>query len=257
MLAIAATLAPAVIPALTTPAHAQERAEEFSAVDRVSVAAGVYHLRPTLSARGASPDGGASVSSFSGGSANLPRLQLDLRLFDRQGLSFDYYRYDRSDRFTGFDANGALNSKLEFGKASYRWWFGSGKTAFSLGAGASYYKASTRSHATFNAQDGSGTSLDVKGSGGKLAPFGELGLRHALSPDVRLFADASGAWRNSGGRRDSILNATVGAEWFPVHNVGLTAAYNFSDFKMKHRDEIGTFLNLRLQGPSIAMKLRF
>ncbi|WP_431263239.1 hypothetical protein ACQ859_25030 [Roseateles chitinivorans] len=253
--ALAPVIAPALAlaPALTGPAHAQE----FNAVDRISLAAGVYHMRPTLSARGASSDGKASISSFSGNSVNLPRLQLDLRLFERQGLSFDYYRYGRSDRFTGFDADGALSSKLEFGKASYRWWFGSGDVAMGVGAGASYYKASTRTRATFNAQDGSGTSLDVQGSQGKLAPFGEVGLRYAFGPDARLFADASGAWRNTGGRRDSILNAAIGAEWFPLQNVGVTAAYNFSDFKMKHRDDVGTFLNLRISGTSIAVKLRF
>ncbi len=239
--------------ALPPAAHAQA----FNAVDRVSLAVGAYHVRPTLSARGASPEGGASVSSFSGRNANLPRITLDLRLFERQGLSFDYYRYDRADRFSGFDADGALSSRLEFGKASYRWWFGSGDTAVGVGAGASYYKASTRSRGHVSRADGGITSIDVQGSGGKLAPFGEVGLRYAASPHVRLFADASGAWRNTGGRRASILNATLGAEWFPLHNVGLTASYNVSDFKLKAHDDVGTFLNMRLTGPSVYMKLRF
>ncbi|MDH0865653.1 hypothetical protein, partial [Mitsuaria sp. GD03876] len=225
---------------LATTTHA----EDFNAVDRISLAAGVYHVRPTVSARGATPDGASSISSFSGQDANLPRLTLDFRLFESQGFSFDYYRYQRTDGFSAFDTDSQLSTRLEFGKAAYKWWLGSGDVAFSVGAGASYYKASTRTRAVVTGADGSRTSLDVKGSGGQLAPFGEVGLRYAFGPDLRLFADASGAWKSSGGRRVSIYNTTVGVEWFPLRNVGVVASYNLSDFKLKNHDDINSFLNL-------------
>jgi len=147
-------------------------------------------------------------------------------IFDTQGLSFDYYQYKRG--YTGAIANNMnvngtalttvgnanLDLKLDFAKLEYRWWFGSGNTVIGLGAGAAYYKISLNANATASI-NGSTASTSAEYSDDAVAPLLGIGVRHAISPDLRLFAD--GLWREavarSFGRRD--LQRSSGGRMVP------------------------------------------
>jgi hypothetical protein len=81
-------------------------------------------------------------------------------------------------------------------------------------------------------------------------------LRHAISPDLRLFADASGVKKTGGRARGEIYNAAVGVEWFPAKNVGVVLDYGLTDIDI-HRDDSNARFRVKLKGPSAFLKVRF
>lgn len=103
----------------------------------------------------------------------------------------------------------------------------------------------------------SGT-LSQSASDSAIAPVLEIGVRHAITPDLRLFADASGVWKSGGSFHGSIYNAAAGVEWFPVKNVGLVLAYNITNIDLtRDNSSLDARLKVRLQGPSAFLKARF
>lgn len=243
-------------------------AELSPALDRISISAGAFRADPKFSAALSTPYGTLQSGDIGLSMETMPRVKADIMIFDSQGLSLDFYQYKRG--YTGAIANNTnvngsalttvgnanLDLQLDFAKLEYRWWFGSGNTVFGLGAGLAYYKLSLNANAT--ASVGASTaSTQGAYSDDALAPLLGIGVRHAISPDLRLFADASGVKHSRGRLSGEIYNAAVGVEWFPVKNVGLVLDYSMSQMEMNRDDAVDAKLKLKLQGPSAFVKVRF
>ena len=254
-------LATAATPALADPSPA---------LDRFSFSLGGFNADPKIDASLGTPYGALRTGDIKPGRVTMPRVQADVLLGDSQGISFDYYQYKRdysgqlasNNSFGSFGSlttfgNANLNTKLDFAKLSYKWWIGSGNTVLGLGAGAAYYRATLGINATAAVNGLSGT-LSQSASDSAIAPVLEIGVRHAITPDLRLFADASGVWKSGGSFHGSIYNAAAGVEWFPVKNVGLVLAYNITNIDLtRDNNSLDARLKVRLQGPSAFLKARF
>jgi hypothetical protein len=90
-----------------------------------------------------------------------------------------------------------------------------------------------------------------------VAPVIEVAVRHAMSPDLRLFADASGMKKSGGRMNGDIYNATVGVEWFPVKNVGMVLDYGLTQINLNRMDTVDVNFKLKVQGPSAFVKVRY
>ena len=246
------------------------RAEPSPALDRFSFSVGAFSAEPKLSASFNTPYGTLQSNDLRPGRVTMPRITADFLIGDNHGISFDYFRYKRDydgqvagnttiGDFGSLSAIGTANleAKLDFAKLSYQWWLGSGNTVFGLGAGAAYYRATLGATALYGV-NGQVRSVSERSSENAVAPMLEVGVRHALSPDVRLFADASGVWKSSGRFHGNIYNAAAGVEWFPVKNVGLVLAYSVTNIDLTREGGFAdSRLKVRLQGPSAFLKARF
>ncbi|MFM9926638.1 hypothetical protein VLK31_26885 [Variovorax sp. H27-G14] len=251
-------------------AAAPALADPSPALDRFSFSVGAFNADPKFNASVGTPYGPLQSGDIKPGRVTMPRVTADVLLGDSQGISFDYYQYKRD--YTGNVANttsfgnfgtlntfgnASVNTKLDFAKLSYKWWIGSGNTVLGLGAGAAYYRATlgTSALASVNGQVG---TLSNSASDNAIAPLLEIGVRHAITPDLRLFADASGVWKNGGSFHGSIYNASAGVEWFPVKNIGLVLSYGVTNIDLtRDAGAADARLKVRLQGPSAFLKARF
>lgn len=181
-------------------------------------------------------------------------------IFDSQGLSLDYYQYKQgyadsaggstSINGTAITTTGSANLgvKLDVAKLAYKWWIGSGNTVVGLGVGAAYYKVDLNLAATASINN---ATANIRGAytDNAVAPLLEIGVRHALNSDRRLFANASGM-RKSGGRLSGdIYNTVLGVEWFPAKNVGVVLDYSVGQINLNRLDTNETNLKLKIQGP--------
>lgn len=243
-------------------------AQVSPALDRFSFSVGAFQAKPTLSARVNTQDGALSTGDVHASSVTVPRITADVLLFDSQGLSFDYYRYKRtysqseSGSFTvgpnqiSATADASVVAQLDFGKMAYKWWLGSGNTVLGLGAGAAYYRIAVDGRADTNV-NGITTSYSASEREDAVAPLLEIGLRHAFTPDFRIFADASGVWKNNGKLHGNIYNAAAGVEWFPVKNLGVVLSYSLNQITLNRDDTIDSRLRVKVHGPSAFVKVRF
>lgn len=189
-------------------------------------------------------------------------------IFDSQGLSFDYYQYKRA--YMGSIAsktniNGTslttvgianLGIKLDYAKLAYKWWLGSGNNVVRLGAGSAYYGIGLNASAT--ASVNSATAAISNGySEYAVAPLLEIGVRHAFSPNLRLFANVSGAKKSGGQLHGEVYNASVGVEWFPVKNVDLVVDYSMNQMDLRRDATITEEFRVRSQEPTAFVKVRF
>jgi len=251
-------------------ATAPALADPSPALDRFSFSVGAFSADPKFNASVATPYGSLDSGDIKPGRVTMPRITGDVLLGDSQGISFDYYQYKR-DYGSEFNNNTSLgpfgtlstignanfNTKLDFAKLSYKWWIGSGNTVLGLGAGAAYYRATLGASALVSVNGQVGT-LSQSSSDNAIAPLLEIGVRHAITPDLRLFADASGVWKSSGRFHGNIYNASAGVEWFPVKNVGVVLAYGVTNIDLTRDNEFAdSRLKVRLQGPSAFLKARF
>ncbi|KIQ26810.1 hypothetical protein RT97_22515 [Variovorax paradoxus] len=251
-------------------ATAPALADPSPALDRFSFSVGAFSADPKFNASVATPYGSLDSGDIKPGRVTMPRITGDVLLGDSQGISFDYYQYKR-DYGSEFNNNTSLgpfgtlstignanfNTKLDFAKLSYKWWIGSGNTVLGLGAGAAYYRATLGASALVSVNGQVGT-LSQSSSDNAIAPLLEIGVRHAITPDLRLFADASGVWKSSGRFHGNIYNASAGVEWFPVKNVGVVVSYGVTNIDLtRDSDSADSRLKVRLQGPSAFLKARF
>ncbi|HEY9101860.1 hypothetical protein [Chitinimonas sp.] len=246
-------------------------ADPSPALDRMSISLGAF--RPD------SADTTLTVTSNSqalstgelnlGRQRSIPRVRLDMLLGDSQGLAFDYYRFKRDTALSDgrsfnlggqiYDLSASLHPefKLDIANGAYRWWFGQGNTVAGIGVGVAYYnlRADVTATATANGQQVSGSDSYHDDA---FAPLVTLGVRHAVSDSVRLYADASGVYKRGGETRGHIYNGALGVEWFPIKNIGLGAEYGYTKVRI-HRDDPDRYarLNVHLEGPSAFLRLRF
>lgn len=243
-------------------------AEPSPALDRASFSIGAFRADPTFNAGVNTSFGRLDSGNVDSSSTTMPRIKADVLLFDSQGLSFDYYQFKRgySDSLaSNFNVgNGTvtttgaanLDVKVDFAKLAYKWWFGSGNTVLGLGAGAAYYRVGLDLNATA-AIGGATGSISESYSDDAVAPLLEVGVRHAITPDLRLFADASGVKKSGGSVRGEIYNAAVGLEWFPMKNVGVVLDYGLTDIDLHRADANNARFRVKLKGPSAFLKVRF
>jgi hypothetical protein len=251
-------------------AAAPALADPSPALDRFSFSVGAFNADPKFNASVSTPYGTLQSGDIKPGRVTMPRVTADVLLGDSQGISFDYYQYKRdysggvanTTSFGNFGTlntfgNATVNTKLDFAKLSYKWWIGSGNTVLGLGAGAAYYRATLGASALASVNGQVGTVSDSS-SDNAVAPLLEIGVRHAITPDLRLFADASGVWKSSGRFHGNIYNASAGVEWFPVKNIGLVVSYGVTNIDLtRESNNADSRLKVRLQGPSAFLKARF
>ncbi|MES2414532.1 MAG: hypothetical protein V4614_12065 [Pseudomonadota bacterium] len=243
-------------------------AEPSPALDRASISFGAFNASPTLKAGVNTNLGRLDTGDVERRNITMPRVKADLLLFDSQGLSFDYYQFRRDYGGTlasnttigGGQVNTTgtanLNVQIDFAKLAYKWWFGSGNTVLGLGAGAAYYQAKFNFLGTASLNGATG-AVNSNYSDHAYAPLLEVGVRHAFSENLRVFADASGISKGGGTLNGNIYNAAVGVEWYPVKNVGLVLDYGMTDINIKRNDGSAADLKIRLVGPSAFVKVRF
>lgn len=198
-----------------------------------------------------------------------PRVRLDLLVGDKQGFSLDFYRYERTrDKSlsrsitydgTTYDAAAKVHGDLnfDFGSVAYRWWFGSGDDVFGLGLGASYYrvKAGVRGQASLNDHR---VHAETSTEANAWAPLLQIGWRHAFNDRWRMYFDASGVLKNGGNLDGHIYNASLGVQWFPWKNIGLSAEYGISRIRLhQQHHRYNDSLDLKLDGPSLFAIFRF
>lgn len=244
------------------------KADLSPALDRLSISVGELIANPKLDVGINTAYGNLQTGDVLLGKQKMPRIKADIMLLDGHGISFDSYQYKHnySGRLgdngnIGGNAittvgNANLDIELSYAKLAYKWWLGTGNTVFGLGVGAAYYKLNLNASAGLNVN---GTNATVKDSytDNALAPLLDLGFRYAITPDFRIYADASGMKKSGGITNGSIYNEAVGVEWFPVKNVGAVLQYGVSEIKLNHDATIGENLKLKLQGPSAFIKARF
>lgn len=257
--------------AATTPAVFSQVSP---ALDRFSFSVGAFAAEPRFETTVRTELGNIGSGELKNGHVAMPRITADLLIGDNHGLSFDYYRFKRDYGASGFNnfalgptsvnALGNLNFNLrfDFAKLAYRWWLGSGDTVFGLGAGAAYYrvKLDTRAYASLGGLPALSGSFNRSDSDDAIAPLLEVGLRHAITPDLRLFADLSGMRKGGSRLRGDIYNAAAGVEWFPAKNVGVALSYGVTRIDLRREGSgfvDGARVKLKLQGPTLALKARF
>lgn len=268
----ALTLAMAVLALTGATAHA----EPSIALDRVSIAAGAFEAKPKISAGVQRDDGYLSTGDQEGSHVTLPRVKADVLLGDSQGISLDYYRFDKSYGTTlsgsttrngqQFSGTGSANAKLELDLAqiAYKFWLGQGADVFGVGLGAGYYRAKIGGTASGTVTTTTGPLTETRTFSGNdsasesaFAPLLELGYRHAFSPDLRFVADVSGVKKNGGRLNGHIYSGTAGIEWFFAKNVGLVADYGIQKIQLGRDGDRRADLNVKLTGPSAYIKVRF
>ncbi|MFZ6778870.1 hypothetical protein ACO0LD_18755 [Undibacterium sp. Ji83W] len=245
------------------------------ALDRFSVSIGALNADTSFQLGVNTTSGRYETPSYDGERVTIPRVRADFLLGHSQGISLDYYRYDKSyssnlngsTTLNGQPLSGtaalAAKARLEIGQVAYKWWMGQGSDVVGLGLGAAYYRATVDGTVTGSVTGTALPGLSASDSDSfqrsTFAPLLEIGWRHAFSPSTRMFAEASGIKKNGGSINGHIYTATIGAEWFPVENVGIVADYGISRISLT-RDlgrEDSAQLNLRLNGPSVYLKARF
>ena len=250
-------------------------AQQSPALDRTSLWIGAYY--PTMdTVIGASDKSGGAIGHVAleddlGFAEHKlrPRLRLDALIGDHQGFAVDYYNVNRTRTQTlsrtityggtTYDANARASGKLDFdfGSVAYRWWFGSGNDVFGVGLGGAYYgvHAAVSGTATVNGVTMQAASSDSENA---WAPMLQLGWRHAFDGNMRMYADLSGVKRNSSRLGGHIYNAALGVEWYPWEHVGFAAEYDYSRIKLaQHRSDYNDDLDMKLNGPSLFMRVRF
>ena len=249
-------------------AAATARAEPSPALDRVSVSVGAFSADPRINIGADTQFGRIDAPESKQSHTTIPRVKTDLLIGDRHGLAFDYYRYDKSytptlsgeTTINGQPVTGTATAnadlQLDLAKLAYKWWLGSGNDTFGIGLGAAYYHANLEGTAT-GLVNGETASARDSFSEHAFAPLLEVGWRHAFTPDLRMYAEASGIKKNGGRINGHIYGGNIGVEWFPFKNVGFVADYGISKIKLRRDSERTADLNVRLTGPSAYVKVRF
>lgn len=261
-----------------SPAHPQTAQPPVSpALDRASLSIGAFSAEPRIGAAVGNAWGHYDTGLLKTRRETLPRVSAEFLLGRNHGIALEAFRYSQnySDPFARGYASGpfglaavgsaSLDFSLDVARLGYRYWFGSDSTVVGVGAGLGYYrvKLDTTAFAAggadlgllgFHGFNGHYTRRDSEDA---VAPMLEVGLRHAFTPDLRLFFDGSGIHKGGGGVHGSIYNAALGLEWFPLRNLGVSLAYAVTDVDLKRHDAGLQRLRLKFQGPVLGVKARF
>jgi len=253
-------------------AHAQQS----NVMDRLNISAGAFHTEPELAFDASTPYGTVSTPKEKLSNLTMPRVKANILLGNTQGISADYFRFKKnysdtlsaSRQIEGIPYAGTVTAsatvQLDMAQVAYQWWLGNENTAFGLGAGAGYYRIKLGGEASGFVQSGVGDGqqtrvFDESGSTNEsaFAPLVKFGMRHAISPDLRLIAEISGVKKNGGRLEGKIYQGSVGVEWFFAKNIGLTAEYGLQRIDLQRNGSSMANLDLRMAGPSAYISARF
>lgn len=262
-------------PALLVAGPALAQGVHSSALDRAEISLGGYFANVDTRI-GASSTAMEQAATFGledtlgfPDRKTVPRVRIDVLGGDHQGMSLDFYSLNRTHeralsqtidyRGSTYAASANVRGKLDFdfGSAAWRWWFGQGSDAFGVGLGAAYYQvdAAISGQATVNGitQAAAESTRD-----NAWAPMLQLGWRHAFNDQWRMYLDASGVKKNGGKLNGHIYNAALGVAWYPWENLGFGAEYGYSRIMLnQHKSRYNARLDMKLDGPSLFVKLRF
>lgn len=275
-LASTSLVATALIMSALAMAANSAHAAPATPLDRVSVSVGAFYAEPEIQVGANTDYGRIDSGTEKGSSVTLPRARVDMLVGDKHGVSIDYFRYDKAYRaglqggtvIDGEPISGSASFdgklQLDIAKVAYKWWLGEGNDVFGIGLGAGYYRAKVGGTATADVAGSVGgvnVTRTLTGSDSTsesaYAPLLELGWRHAFSPELRMFADASGVKRNGGTINGKIYSGAVGVEWFATPDVALVVDYGVQKIKLNRDSDRDADLNIRLSGPSAYVKVRF
>lgn len=245
-------------------------------LDRLSISVGAFYAEPEIQVGANTDYGRIDTGAEKGSNVTLPRARIDMLIGDKHGVSADYFRYNKSYNaalqggtvIDGQPISGSAEFdgklQLDFAKVAYKWWLGEGNDVFGIGIGAGYYRAKIGGTATADVVGnvgGANVTRTLTGSDSTsesaYAPLLELGWRHAFSPELRMFVDASGVKRNGGTINGKIYSSAVGVEWFATPNVALVVDYGVQKIKLNRDSDRDANLNIKLAGPSASVKVRF
>jgi hypothetical protein len=254
-------------------------ADPSPALDRVSISAGAFFSKPKIQAAGDTQYGYVETPETSDGHTTLPRVKAEFLLGDSQGFSLDYFRYDKdynptiggATTYEGRPVSGTVAAqgklKLDMAQLAYRWWLGQGNDVFGIGIGGAYLHAKLSGSATGQLTGsaltaiGAPETINFSGSGSAsesgYAPLLEFAYKHAFTPDLRLYAEASGIKKNGGNLDGHVYGGAVGVEWFATRNVGVVFDYGIQKIKLSRNGERTADLDVKLTGPSAFVKVRF
>lgn len=200
----------------------------------------------------------------------LPNLHVEWLVFDSQGFSIGGYQYSKTEgtRFTrDFEFDGSdyhVDAHAEAGlriytyNAAWHWWFApSAHDVIGAGLGAVYYKIKGMLSAGIAVNDASiagSTSAETSA----VAPLLTLAWRHAFSENLRAYVDCSGVRKSFGTVTGHLVNATVGAEWYPFHNLGFALEYSSNALSLKAtKQEWQARASIDFRGPAAFVRMRF
>jgi hypothetical protein len=200
----------------------------------------------------------------------LPNLRLEFLVFDSQGFSISGYQYSKNASATlardvSFDGNDYnVNASVDAGlrvytyNAAWHWWFAPDvHDVFGIGLGAAYYDIKGTIDGAISV-NGSSASAHGEAEGSAVAPLLTLGWKHAFSEDFRGYFDVAGVRKPSGDLTGHLLNATIGMEYYPLHNLGLALEYSSNDLDVKadKKDWQGR-ASIHFHGPAAFVRMRF
>lgn len=200
----------------------------------------------------------------------LPNLQIAWLVFDSQGFSVAGYQYSKSEsarlardvEFEGsnyhIEAHAEAGLRIYTYNAAWHWWLSpSAHDVIGVGLGAVYYKVKGTLSGGVSVNDSSiaaGTSAETSA----VAPLLTLGWRHAFSEDLRAYVDFSGVRKSFGTVTGHLLNATLGAEWYPFHNLGIALEYSSNALSLKAtKQEWQGRASIDFRGPAAFVRMRF
>ena len=251
-------------------------AEPAAPLDRASIQLGGFYVKPKIQAGADTDYGRVQSREEEGDNVTLPRIKAEVLLGDKHAIAMDYFTYDKkynpslagSTTLNGQPASGTATAnaklRLDLAKVSYKWWIGEGNDVFAVGLGAAYYRAKISGSATARVDgvwDGVRQTREVTGtaddSASTYAPVLELGWRHSFSPEVRMYAEATGVKKNGGKVNGHIYSGAVGVEWFAMKNVGVVLDYGMQRIDLTRDSERDADLRIKLAGPAAYVKVRF
>lgn len=264
---------PIVAIGLLVAAAGVVHAEHAPVLDRVAFSIGATYA-DTDNMLSLHADNGADrlPLDLGGSTRAVPRLRLDALLFDSQGISLDYFTFNRNRTLASIDGpieidddvydRLSLDTKyeLDVGSATWRWWFGHDTDVFGIGVGAAYYRARLDLVGTALAHSGeSGSTNLYRWSDKAAAPVVTLSYRHAFSDAWRFYAGAYGLKRNGGKLAGHVYDFHAGVEWFPWENFGFAAQYGRTDLSIRRNrsDGTGFTFDTDFTGPTLYFRTRF
>lgn len=264
---------------LSTVVGAIAHAEPSPALDRASISVGAFFVKPKIHLSGDTQYGYVETPDAKGDHTTLPRVKADILLGDSQGLSLDYFRYDKdynptlsgATTYQGQPVSGTVTAqgklKLDMAQLAYRWWLGHDADVFGIGIGGAYLHAKVSGSATGQLTGGALTTIgapdtiNFNGAGSAsesgYAPLLEFAWKHSFNPAWRMYAEASGVKKNGGNLEGHVYGGAVGVEWLAARNVGVVFDYGVQKISLSRNGERDADLNLRLNGPSAFVKVRF
>jgi len=250
------------------PVHADDVSP---ALDRASLWLGGYYANTTLKLEAEADHGRVDTGELklARGRDAVGRARIDLLLFDRQGLSFDWYTLGRSSssRLTRdftyegvpFVLDSTMHGRLRFsaGSVAWHWWLGEGNDVFGIGLGAVWYRASLALRGTVSLEDITADG-SARWSDDAVAPLLDLAWRHAFSDDLRAYVALSGVRKNGGRLSGHVHDARIGLEWFPWQRLGIGCEYGYTRVSLERRAHAyDAGLGIDLDGPSLFARMRF